>query len=111
MQRVQQGSIGVRFVAELVDQAGKALELAGFDELELVFLPPKGAARVREATVSGETANGLLEYTSAAGDLDQFGEWRFQPRVVESGAQPEDPPVREHRGLAIPFQVVENLDG
>ena len=107
MQRVQQGSIGVRFVAELVDQNGKALDLAGFDELELVFLPPKGAARVFEATVSGETTNGLLEYTSAAGDLDQFGRWRYQPHVVESG----DPPVREHRGLAIEFEVVENLDG
>lgn len=111
MQRVQQDSVGVVFRAELIDQDGKAINLDGLTVRELVFLPPRGAARVRTAQVIGEPVNGVLEYVSVEGDIDQFGRWRYQPLVLEPGAAEEDPPVRRLRGLYIEFEVVENLDG
>lgn len=107
MQRVQQGSVGVALRARMIDQDGNPVDLTGAGTLSILARPPRGATKVFAATVVGDAPNGVLEYvTAAAGDLDSFGRWEFQPRAEWVG-----PPVVDLRGLAIQFDVVENLDG
>lgn len=67
----------------------QALNISNATTKEIVFLTPDGVARPRPAAFVTDGSDGLLEYVTAPGDIDQVGgktcPWQFGGRVVRPG--------------------------
>lgn len=112
-EEIHVGDIGTCFVLELVD-GDNPLNLTGATTTEFIFKPPNGDAFSRTAViVNPPGTDGLLDYTTIAGDLGvdhednaSAGTWRVQPHVV-LGAGASQP--GEWRGERVKFEVFPNL--
>lgn len=52
---------------------------------ELLVVKPDGATATWTTTVEAPFTNGILLYTCAAADLDQFGAYKIQAKVQRTG--------------------------
>lgn len=105
---VHVGDIGVELLVTFYDYdaAGNvvAFDLTGNTVLKLKMLKPSGALALKDLAVVGAATDGVAHYvTTAAGDLDEFGEWTLQG-YVEKGATP-----RLHTAIT-PLRVEGNLE-
>ncbi len=80
--------IGVNLRCTVRAQDGSLVDLSTTTSRVLNFERPDGTSFDRPATLIDEGANGLMQYITADGDLDQPGYWYLQARVeFESGAE------------------------
>ena len=79
---VRLDNIGVAFTATIVDEDGDAVDVSGATTQQFRFYKPDGTT-VTETTGYGTTGvDGIITYTTVAGDLDVAGTWYVQPYVV-----------------------------
>lgn len=60
-----------------VQEAGVPIDVSTAT-CSIVFIPPKGAYRVKAAAYFTDGTDGIIEYELAAGDLNQAGIWFIQ---------------------------------
>jgi hypothetical protein len=79
---VQENAIGVRFLIQLVDQAGADLDLTGTDSVKIRFSKPSGrSVEVPAAIVTPPGVDGLVELFTTNGLMVPFGDWDIQAFV------------------------------
>ena len=81
MADIHKGDIGTRFKCKIVDQDKKVIDLSGASVREILFKKPDAATLVKQAALSGDGADGYIEYISIAGDLNVVGDWKIQAYV------------------------------
>ncbi len=77
-----EGDIGTAFRVTILDQDGNAVPLTGATTTEIKVEKPDGTTEVWLASVFGPATDGVLEYVTVSGDLDQDGQWLLQVFVV-----------------------------
>jgi hypothetical protein len=97
---VHMNDVGVLF-RQTMYESDAILDLSSATELEMRFKKPDGTVLTKTATLSDDGTDGRLQYASIAGDLDQLGEWKVQPRVAFGSNQ--------WYGTVDKFRVYENL--
>lgn len=112
-EEIHVGDIGTCIELELID-GDDVLDLTGSTTTKFIFKPPNAPAFERDAVVVNPPGtNGLLDYTTIAGDLGAdheddaaAGTWRVQARVVlGAGASQQG----EWRSERVKFEVFANL--
>lgn len=98
---IRVGDIGTLFQLTIVDKVEKAVNISAATTLEIRFHKPDSTSVDKTATFSNDGTDGLIEYSTVAGDLDMAGKWRIQARIVT--------PVGGWRSEIEVFDVKENL--
>lgn len=75
------GDIGT-VIRVTITENGSPLNVAGASTKEIVLFKPSGAVVVKAAAFTTNGADGQIQYTTLAGDLDDVGVWYVQARVV-----------------------------
>ncbi len=70
--------IGTSFRLTIKDQDGALVNLSNADVMQITFRRPDGTTFSRTASLYGVAANGVIQYVTADGDLDQEGRWSLQ---------------------------------
>lgn len=71
------GAIGAAIRAT-VRENGSALDVSGASTKQLVFKKPDGTKVTQTATFYTDGTDGVLQYTTVSGDIDQAGSWQCQ---------------------------------
>lgn len=76
------GDVGTSFRIEARNEAGEVIDVSGATELLVWFEKPDGDGGTTTMEKAGALVNdgtdGLFEYVTEAGDLDEAGSWRVQ---------------------------------
>ena len=81
------GDVGTVFEQTIVDQDGQVVDISAATVMEITFQRPDGASFTRAAERSTDGTDGKMRYVTAAEDLDAFGTWWWQGRVVLTTGQ------------------------
>jgi hypothetical protein len=78
------GVVGLIFRATIEDQAGTAVNVATATTKQLKFEKPDGTDAAKTAAFYTDGTDGIIQYTTEAGDIDLAGDWKVQAYVVTS---------------------------
>lgn len=78
---IRKGDIGTVFKATIKDGTS-VVDVSSATTLQLFFLKPDGDIVTRTATLTGGGTDGVIQYKTVSGDLDQVGSWVVQGNVV-----------------------------
>lgn len=81
------GDIGTIFEYVVKNQAGAVENLSAADEVTLIWQKPSKVRVSLTPTKPNGGADGLIRYTTLAGDLDEAGDWRVQVYVSVDGGE------------------------
>ena len=98
---VHQYDIGTIFRFEVLNEKEKIIDLSVATTKEIIFKTPNGTTLTKPASLTTDGKDGLMEYTTVAGDLDQAGSWQRQGHLVLSAG--------EWRSSIVQFTVHSNL--
>lgn len=102
-EHIQQGNIGTVFEIEVIrTDTGLAYDLTGNDTLTMIFEKEQDGSTIIRTATAPTPANGKIEYTTIADDLDTAGWWKVQARI--QGPSTVDLKTEFYR-----FRVFENL--
>lgn len=99
--QVQEDFIGLIFRATVKDENGDAIDLSAASTKELHFEAPSGAGKEMTAAFYTDGTDGVIQYTTVSGDLDEDGVWSVQAYIVIAAFTGHS---NKHR-----FEVVANL--
>lgn len=74
--------IGTVFKATIKDEDGVVVDVSGASTMGLVFNQPDGTPVYKTAVHATDGTDGVIQYTTVAGDIDQAGNWRVQGYVA-----------------------------
>lgn len=72
------GDVGTQFTITILDQDDVAVDLSGYSTKQLIFTKPGGTSLTKTASFATDGTDGIIQYTSIAGDLDEAGIWQIQ---------------------------------
>lgn len=101
MAEIHVGDIGTAFRATVKDEDGAIVNIASAASMLMWFQKPDGTVVSRTASLVNDGVDGLMQYITQAGDLDQAGSWKSQG-VVDIGGG------RWHSDIS-KFKVYANL--
>ena len=84
--KIMQGDIGTVFNITVLDSACLPVDLTG-TVVTFYFETPNYTIMQRTGTIAPD---GIVTYTTVAGDLDVAGDWKFEVRVVGAGSWTSD---------------------
>jgi hypothetical protein len=87
MAKVYLNDSGTAFRSTVVDEEGDVLDISGASELKMGFIKPDQTVVEFDAELVNDGTDGILQYVTADGDVDQVGRWQAQPYVVIDGAK------------------------
>ncbi len=76
------GDVGTVFRVILTDHTGAVLDVSGATAKSVVFARADGTRFQVDAAFETDGTDGIITYTTLAGDLDQIGQWRLQAAVT-----------------------------
>jgi len=82
--QIQVGDIGTQLQIEVVDQDSVVVDIGPATTKEICLSKPSGTNVKFTASFpsGGDGSDGLMEYITESGDLDEEGVWKIQGRVV-----------------------------
>jgi hypothetical protein len=83
---IHKNDIGTVLQVTILD-SGSPLDLSSCTVMTLRFRKPNGEVFARAAEFVTDGTDGKLEYTTAAGDLDQSGAWRLQVHLLSPAGE------------------------
>ncbi len=96
------GDVGTVLRAEVKDEDGGVVNLAGASALVILLLKPDGTSLLtKTAVLYTDGADGIMQYVTIDGDLDQPGLWRIQAHVSIAGG--------DWHGEVAKFRVSPNI--
>lgn len=81
MAEIHVGDIGTSFQVTVNDQSG-IVDLSNVDNMYILFRKPDDSFKQVVPNLLTDGTDGKIQYVTQAGDLDQFGTWQIQARVV-----------------------------
>ena len=81
MAEIHVGDIGTTFQITVNDQDGP-VDLTSVDAMYILFRKPNDTLLQVTPVFVNTGSDGLIKYVTQAGDLDQYGTWQIQARVV-----------------------------
>lgn len=75
------GAVGVILRATIVDQDGTAQSVAAATTKQIKLEKPDGTKAAKTAAFYTDGTDGIIQYTTIAGDLDGAGDWKAQTYV------------------------------
>jgi len=81
---LQVGAVGA-VITVTCTSGGAALDVTGATTLQVVMLSPAGVRNAATAVVVGDGADGVISYTTEAGDIYMPGTWKAQAYAVLAG--------------------------
>lgn len=94
--------IGTAFRATILDESSDPVNLAGATDKALIFCKPDKTVVTKSASFYTDGTDGVIQYISESGFLDQPSKWQLQGYVVMSGSY--------WRTNIIDFLVYKNLE-
>lgn len=79
--QIHVGDIGTGFIVT-IENDGASVDISGATTKQLIFLPPDNTEVVQIADFFTDGTDGILQYVTVEGDLNQSGSWRLQGFVV-----------------------------
>jgi hypothetical protein len=78
---------GVIFHLTIQDEDGVDLDVSAVDVKTIHFTKPDGTTLSKTAAYTSDGTDGEIQYTSAAGEIDQVGQWSYAGYVeITDGA-------------------------
>ncbi len=102
---IKLNDIGTTFTLTITDDDGVAVDITGATTKSIIFLKPDGVSETKTAAFGSDGSDGIISYTTVAGDLDTAGLWHVQAYVDISNGD-----VIFHSAIDA-FEVGCNLDG
>lgn len=81
---VHSNDIGTIFRLEIVDTAGVVIDVSTATVKYIYFQKPDGTKKKKTAAFYTDGSDGIIQYTSVSGDIDQTGAWQVQGYVETS---------------------------
>jgi hypothetical protein len=85
MAEIHVGDIGTSFQITVNDQNG-VVNLSNVDSMYILFRKPDDSFKQVTPSLLTNGTDGKIKYVTQAGDLDQYGTWQIQARVVFGSA-------------------------
>ena len=85
MATLQVGNVGSILRFTVVDQDAAVVNVSAAT-LTLYFRSPQNKVLTKSGALTGSGTDGIIQYTTIAGDLDTPGNWLAQAKVVISGS-------------------------
>ena len=79
---LQVGNVGTRLLLHVVDQYGAPLDLSAATALWMFLRNPADRLLKKAATPLTTGTDGIIQYTTVAGDIDLAGDWQVQALAV-----------------------------
>jgi hypothetical protein len=98
---IHEGDIGTQFRVTVQDCNGTAIDISAATTTTIIFKKPDGSTLSKAASFVTDGSDGLIQYTSASGDLNTVGSWKIQSFVVTPSGQwhSEFESFKVHRNL------------
>lgn len=77
---VHVGDIGTAFRLTL-EECGVAVDISTATILSVLFEKPDGTVATKTANFYADGTDGVVQYKTVSGDLDQYGKWKLQAYV------------------------------
>lgn len=81
MAEIHVGDIGTTFQITVKDQDGP-VDLTNVDEMYVLFKKPDDSFVQVTPVFVNTGSDGIIKYVTQAGDLDQYGTWQIQAKVI-----------------------------
>jgi len=78
---VHLNDVGTVFRLTVLDD-GAAVDLSEATTKQILFKKPSGLLLTKSAEYYTDGLDGIIDYTSASGDLSELGEWQMQAYIV-----------------------------
>jgi hypothetical protein len=98
---VHVGDVGTVFRLEVRDQDDAIVDVSGATTMNITFKKPSGTTAVKTAVHATDGTDGLIQYITVSGDIDEAGVWQYQGFI--------DLPAWEGHTLPVAFPVRRNL--
>jgi hypothetical protein len=85
-EEIHQNDIGTQFKITLND-CDTAVDLSAATVKQIRFTKPSGTVLTMTASFYTDGTDGIITYTSVAGDLDELGTWKIQAYVEVNGGK------------------------
>jgi hypothetical protein len=76
------GDIGTRFEITVKDSDTTVVDLSNVDSMYVLFKKPDNSFTQVTPVFVTDGTDGRIQYTTQAGDLNQFGTWQIQAKVI-----------------------------
>lgn len=103
MEEMQLLEEGVAIVLPVVDETGAVVDISAASSLTIYLKGPDKIVDTYTAVLTTDGTDGLMQYVTATGDIDQTGIWEAQGEVVLSGFT--------HPTVVSKFKVLRNIGG
>lgn len=80
-QEIHQNDIGTIFRVTIYNGT-PILDVSGATTKQILFQKPDGTAVTQTAAFFTDGTDGIIQYTTISGDLDQVGRWKLQAKVT-----------------------------
>lgn len=101
VEEIHIGDIGTVFRCSVCDNTSTIINLSSYTSLYLIFQKPDGSTITKDASLYTDGTDGIITYTTVAGDLDLAGIWRMQAYIILSSGS--------WKSNIVKFTVYENL--
>jgi hypothetical protein len=81
---IHKADIGTIFRLTITDTAGTAIDVSSASVKYIYFEDPSGNKTKETAAFYTDGSDGIIQYTSVAGDIDEEGIWQIQGYVETS---------------------------
>ena len=81
-EQIHLNDIGTQFKVTVKDEDSVVVDLSSASTLQLIFQKPSGDKLTTTASLINDGTDGLIQYITVSGDIDECGIWQMQARVV-----------------------------
>jgi hypothetical protein len=103
LKEIQVATIGAIIAIEVVDANGVPISIAGATQLRILLGKPNGTVVTKAGVYKTDGTDGIVQYVTVAGDLDQCGWWSAQANIQFSGG------TLDYWSVTVNFKVLPNL--
>lgn len=95
------GAVGLSIRPHIIDENEDDIDVSGATTKQVLITDPDGNTSAESADFVTDGTDGLIEYVTQAGDLDEPGWWQAQGYIVTG--------TKSFKTKILRFQVKENL--
>lgn len=77
MSEIRQNDVGTKIRLEVIENDA-VVDISTATGMQIVFLRPDNTKVTKTATLATDGKDGLMQYTTIAGDMEQAGFWQAQ---------------------------------
>jgi len=79
---VHVNDIGTVFRIAIVDNTNTVIDISTATKLDFIFKKPDGTIMTKAGALFTNGADGIIEYVTLSGDINQTSKWKIQAHVI-----------------------------